>query len=100
MLSFDKSDSLNDESDDDGPDSRLSGTCTFPFRFEESIVHLGNSVSCVDKSVGNVRVVGYGVFVPIGIYSIGEVVALVLFVPIGVDSKGCQLIEICWRPKS
>ena len=43
---------------------------------------------------------GYDVFVPIGIESIGEIVMLVVFVPIGVKYKGGQLIVIFWRPKS
>ena len=40
------------------------------------------------------------VFVPEVIESIGDVVPLVVFVPKGVESKGSQLIEIFWRPKS
>ena len=35
-----------------------------------------------------------------GIESIGDVVLLVMFVSRGVESKGGQLIEFFWRPKS
>ena len=84
---------LDDESDDDGSDSGYAGTCTFTFRFEDS-------VGCVDDYVGGVYGMGYDVFVPIGIESIVEIVMLVVFVPIGVKYKGGQLIVIFWRPKS
>ena len=47
--------SLDDESDNDGSESRSSGTCAFPFCFEES-------VDRVDNSVGHIRGVGFGVF--------------------------------------
>ena len=56
LLSLVESDSLDDESDDDGSDSGSSGTYSFTnfyFRF--------------DDSVGHVRVLGSGVFVPTGI---------------------------------
>ena len=91
---------LDDESDDDGYDSGSAGTCTFNFCFEDSVGCVDNSVGCVDNSVGFVCGVGPGVFVPIVIESIGDVVPLIVFVPIIVDSKGGQLIEIFWRPKS
>ena len=39
-------------------------------------------------------------FVPTVIDSIGDTVPLVTFVPKGVDSKGGQIIEVFWRPKS
>ena len=58
LLSSDKSDSLNDESDDDGSDSGSAGTCTFPFRFDDSLGRVYNSV-------GRVSGVGSGVFAPI-----------------------------------
>ena len=93
MLSSKKSDSLNDESENDGSDSGSDGTCNFLFRFEESIGR-------VDDSVGYVCGVVSGVFVLIVIESIDNVVLLVVSIPIGVDSKGGQLIEIFWRPKS
>ena len=100
MLSFSKSDSLNDESDDDSSDSGSTGTSTFPFRFEKYVGHVDNSVVHVDNSVGCFCGVDSGFFVPIGIDSIGDVVPLVVLVTIGVDSKGGQLIEIFWRSKS
>ena len=94
MLSVDESDSLDDESDDDGSESRSIGTCAFTFRFEYSIGRVDKSVGRVDNSNGRVRGVGSGVFVPIGIESIGGVVLSVVFVPIGVEFKGGQFIEI------
>ena len=57
LLSFDESDSLNDEPEDYGSDSVSVGTCAFPFRFEESVV-------CVEDYDDRVGGVGYGVFVP------------------------------------
>ena len=74
MLSSDKSDSLDGESDDDGYYSRSAGTRAFPFCFEESVCR-------DDNSVGRVYCVGSGFFVPTGIRSIGDVVPLVVFVP-------------------
>ena len=56
FLSSEKSDLLNDESDDDGYDSGSSGTysfCAFSL--------------CFDNSVGSVSGLGYGVFVPTGV---------------------------------
>ena len=93
MISANESDLLNDKSDDDGSDSGSAGTCTFTFRFEES-------VGCVESPISRVCGVGSSVFVPIGIDSIGDIVPLVVFVPIGVESKGGRLIEIFWRPRS
>ena len=80
MLSSEKSDSLDDEPENDGYDSGSAGTCAFTFRFDEY-------VGRVDNFVGRVRGVGSGVFLMTGIDSIGEVVPLVVFVPIGVESK-------------
>ena len=84
---------LDDESDDHGSDSGSAGTCGFPFHFRYSIGR-------VNDSVGRVRGMGSGIFVTIVIKSIGDVVMLVLFIPIVFNSKGGQLIEIIWRPKS
>ena len=100
MVSFEKSDSSDGESENDGSDSGSSGTCTFPLRFDESVGSVGDSVGRVDDFVGCVSGVGSGFFVPIGINSIGDVVPLVVFVPKGVKSKGSQLIEIFRRLKS
>ena len=90
---------LDDESDDDGSDSRSAGTCAFPFRFEESVGHVDDSVGNVDGSFCRVCVVGFGVFVPILIKSMGDIVLLVVLLTIGVESKGGRLIKIFWRPK-
>ena len=100
LLSSDKLDSLYDESDGDGSDSRSAGTCAFPFRFEDSVGRVDDSIGCFGNSFGRVCGMGSVFFVLIVIYSIGEVVPLVVFVPIGVDSKGGRFIEIFWRPKS
>ena len=81
MLSFDKLDLFDDESDSDGSGSGSPGTCAFPFCS-------GKYVGSVGKSVGGVSGVGSGVFVPTGIESIDDVVMLVVFVPRGVESKG------------
>ena len=67
LLSFDKLDLFDDESDDDRSGSGFAGTCAFPF--------------CYGNSIVRVSVVGSGVFVPTGIESLGEVVPLVMFVP-------------------
>ena len=87
-MSIDESDFFNDESDDDGFDSRSVGTCTFSFRFDESIGRVGDSVGRVEKSVGCTSGVGSGGFFSTGIYSTGDVVPLVMFVPKGFESKG------------
>ena len=100
MVSTDKLDSLDDDSGDDGSYSRSAVTCSFPFRFEDSVGCVDDSVSCVNDSVGHVCGVGSGVFVLIGIESIGDIVMLSLFAPIGVESKSGRPIEIFLRPKS
>ena len=100
MLSADISDPPKDESGNDGSDSRFAGTWDFPFRFEDSVGCVDDSVSCVNDSVGHVCGVGSGVFVLIGIESIGDIVMLSLFAPIGVESKSGRPIEIFLRPKS
>ena len=81
FLSYDESDFLHYESDNDGSESRSNGTCAFLFCFDYS-------VGRVDYSVGSVRGVASSVFFPIGIKSNCDVVLLVLFVTIGVESKG------------
>ena len=83
---------LDAEYDDDGSDIRYACKCAFPFCFE-------NSVGCVDDSVGRVHGRCSGFF-PIRIESNCDVVPLVVFIPIGLESKGGQLIELFWRPKS
>ena len=93
MLSPDKSDLLNDESGDYGSDSWSAGTCTFSFCFEEP-------AGRVDDSISRVHDMGSGVFVPTRIESIGDFVPLVVLIPIGIESKGGQLIELFWHPKS
>ena len=67
MLSFEKSDSLDDESDDDSSDPGSTGTSAFPFCFEEYVGRVDNSIGCVDDSVSRFCGVGSGVFVLIGI---------------------------------
>ena len=83
----------NDESDDDGFDSRSAGTCAFSFPFDDSVGRVVNSVV-------SVCVVVSGIFFPTGIRLIGDVVPLVMFVPIGIESNGGQLIEIFWHTRS
>ena len=58
LLSSDEPDSLDDESDDDGSDSRSSGTYYFT-AFSLNF----------DHSVGSVRGLGSGIFVPTGVES-------------------------------
>ena len=63
---------LNDECENDGSDSGSAGTCTFHFRFEESI-------GLVDNYAGRVRGVRSVSFVTIEIYSINENYSVVSF---------------------
>ena len=70
-----------------GSDSGFAGTCAFTFFFDEY-------VGRVDKFLGRVCGMGSGVFLMIGIESIGDVVPLLVFVPIGVESKWGRLIEL------
>ena len=86
FLSLEESDSLGDESENDGCEPGSAGTCTFPF--------------CFYDSIGRVSGVGSVVFFPIGVDSNFDVVPLVEFIPIGVESKGSRLINIFWRPMS
>ena len=71
--SWEKSYSLDDESDDDGSVSGSSGMCFFPLRF--------------DNYVGHVSGLGYVVFVTTRVDSKCGVFAFIMFVPIGVKSK-------------
>ena len=82
MLSFDESDFLDDDSDNDGSDSGSYGRCAFTFRFEYPVGCVGDSVGRVDGSIGRVCDEGSGVFVRTVIESIGDVVPLVAFLPI------------------
>ena len=100
MLSGYESYYIDDDSDNDGSEFRSAGTCTFTFCFRYFIGRVDNPVDCVDNYVGRICGVGYGIFIPIGIESIGDVVLLAVCVPIEADSKGDQLIEIFWCPKS
>ena len=88
LVSFNELYSFYDESDYDGSDSGSSGTCPFPFRFDDFVGCVGDFVGRVGESVGRVSDMGSVVFVLTGINSIGDFVLLVLFVPKGVDSKG------------
>ena len=47
MLSFDEPDLLYDVSDHDESDSGSSGTCAFPFHFDESVGRVGDSAGHV-----------------------------------------------------
>ena len=80
---IEKSDSINDESDDDGSDSVSYGMYSFPafpIHFEDSIVSV-----CGLES---------GVFVPTGVESKCDILAFFMFVPIGVKSIGGRLIKM------
>ena len=76
LMSSYKSYSLNDESDDDGYDSRSSSTYYFP-----------DFPLCFDYSVIHVSSLGSDVFVPTGVESKCDIFAFVVFVSIGVESK-------------
>ena len=72
FISLDKSDSLDDESENFGSDSGSSCTCyfcDFSLSFDESVV--------------SVSFLGYGIFSPTG-----------------VESKGGRLLEFFWRSNS
>ena len=56
LVSFDELYLFNDESDNDGSGSGYPSTCTFHFRFDDSVGRVG-------KSVGRVSGVGSGIFV-------------------------------------
>ena len=74
LLSLDKLDLFDDESDNDGYGSGPPGTCAFPF--------------CSGNYFGHVSGVGSVIFVLAGIDSIGDDVLFVMLVPRGVESKG------------
>ena len=93
LVSCDKLDFFDNEYDNDGSGSRSPGTCAFPFCS-------GKCVGSVGDSVGSVSGISSGNFVLPGIKSIGDIVPLFVFVQIGVKSKGGQLIEAFWCPKS
>ena len=89
MLSSDKSDSLDDESDKLGSDSESSGTyyfCAFSLRF--------------DKSIGSGSILGSDVFVTTRADSKSGIFESDVFVPTGVDSKGGPLLEMFSRSNS
>ena len=86
FMSSDESDSINDDYEDDGYDSRSSGICAFPSSFEYSI--------------GWVSGVGSGVFVTMVVDSKCDVVTFVVFFPIGGYSKDSRLVEMVWRSNS
>ena len=74
LLSFDKLDLFDDESDNYGSGSGSPGTRVFPF--------------CSGKSVVSISGVGSVDSILICIESIGDVVSLFVFIPRGVESKG------------
>ena len=86
FLSSGKSDSLNDEYDDDGSESGYSSTCSFPLQFYDSI--------------GRVSGLGSGLLISTGVKYKCDVFVFVVFVPIGVESKGGQLVKKFWRSNS
>ena len=95
MVSTDKLDSLDDESGDDGSYSRSAVTCSFPFRFEDSVGRFDDYVGRIENSIGRVPGMEYGVFVTTVIESTGDVVTFVMFVPKGVSLNyfGVQSID-------
>ena len=62
------------------------------FDFFSEYNNYGSGSGTHGKSVGSAGDVGFGVFVLIGIESLGNVVILVVFVPRGVDSKGVIVV--------
>ena len=89
FMSSDESDSLDDESDSDWPDSGSSGTyyfCAFYLSF--------------DNYVGSVSGLGSSVFAPTRVEYKGDIFAFDVFVPTGVESKGGWLIKMFWRSNS
>ena len=92
MISFNKLDLFDDESDDDGSGSGSPGKCDFPFCSDESDGSVG-------ESIGRVRGVGSGILVLTGMKSIGDVVLLFVFLPIGFQFKDVRLIEIFFCSK-
>ena len=89
LISWGKSDYLDDEFGNVGSDSRYSDTYYF-FSFS---LHS-------DHSVGSVCVFGSDVFAPTAAESKGDILAFNVVVPTGVKSKGGQLIELFWRSNS
>ena len=83
LMSSDKSDSLDDESDNDGSDSGSSSRCYFPLNFENS----------VDRVSG----LGSGIFVPTGVESKCGIFTVIVFIPIGFESKVGRLIKMFWH---
>ena len=75
-MSFDGLYFFDDESDNYGYGSGSPGTFAFPF-------FSGKFVCSVCESVGSVSGVGFCIFVPTGIKSLGDVVSLIVFVPRG-----------------
>ena len=85
MISFDKLNFFDNESENDGSGSGSPGTFDFPFLS-------GISVGSADEFIVSVSGVGSGNFVLIEIESVGDFVQLVIFLPREVDSKGGRLI--------
>ena len=81
LLSSDKSDLLNDESDNVGSGYGSSGTQFFFFSFS----------SC--DSVARVSGLASGIFSPTGVDSKCDIFEFVVFVPIGVEYKGCRIFS-------
>ena len=80
LLSSDKSDLIDDESDDDGFNSGSSGKYAFSLSFKDSVGHISG--------------LGFGIFSLIRVNSKCDIVVFVLFMSIGVKYKGVRPIEL------
>ena len=54
LISFDRLDLFDDESDDDGSESGSPGTCDFTFCYDESVGSVGESICCVRGMVSGI----------------------------------------------
>ena len=82
LISSEKSDLLDDESDDDGSDYGSSGT----YSFHAFSLYFENSI-------GRVSGLGSGSFVLTGVELKCDIFAFIVLVAIGVNSKGVRLIK-------
>ena len=100
MLSSEKLDPLDDDSDKRGSDCRSSGTysfCAFSLDFDEffgSASVLGSDIFTLTGVESKGDSFESGIFVPTGVESKGDIFASEGFVPTGVNSKGGQLINM------
>ena len=89
FLSSDESECLDDESDDNGSESRSSGM----HYFHAFYLHF-------DNFVGSISGLGSDVSVPTGVKSKGDIFAFDVFIPTGDDYKGGRLIKMFWLSNS